>query len=532
MDRTVAQRRWLLLLGALVLLLANGSLLFGWLNTPPGTRFVGIRTLLPADTPVYYSYIRQVQDGGWALRDWYTAEPQHVGTINLLWLAVGWLGKLLHLTPPVTFHVSRVLLGAPLLVALYWAGAQWLKQREERLAAWLLMLSGGIGIILVPFLPLAEYLDRGAGYRFPVDLWMPWGYPSLTLGQSPHLVASWLLQVLACVLAFRAIQRRDLRAGLIAGLVAAVWINFHPYHWPVLLLIPAVWFALRWVIERRPPLWVWPYVAPLFAGTALSLGYHRWLLAASPVVAERALQNVSRLPGWPYVLAGLGMVAPLALLNLWRQRRQFDAATTWLVAWVATAVLLMLLSTQFQARYLQGIFVPLAVLSAPPLVQLYRRISQRPIALIAAGAAFVALAYGSPVALAWRDITSYRRWPARVYFPQTFFAAAEFVRRTVPPGNPVVASHDSALFLPAYAGRVVYFGHGDETVDSAAKRLVVEQFYTTSDSTERKAILQRIGANYVWYGWFERALHGPDLSRAPGSVPVFANPDVTILWFE
>src|SRR3989344_905617 len=149
-------------IGALALIVANGSLLYGFLQTPAGTRFIGVRTLMPADTPVYYSYLRQIEDGNLTLRDVFTAEPQPVGTLNVLWLALGTAGRLLQLTPVMTFHVSRVLLGAVLLVVLYRAIAWFLADQRERLAAFALTLSGGVGIWLVPFLPHAEYLERGA----------------------------------------------------------------------------------------------------------------------------------------------------------------------------------------------------------------------------------------------------------------------------------------------------------------------------------------------------------------------------------
>lgn len=526
---------WLAIaIGAAVLPLANFSLLFGWLNTPPGTRFLGLRLLLPADTPVYYSYLRQVQDGGWTLRDLYTAEAQPMGTFNILWLALGLAGRALRFSPSVTFHVSRVLLGGFLLYTLAFAAAQFLRSRVERFMAWLLMLSGGVGWLLVPWLPAAEYLERGAGYRFPVDLWLPWGYPMLALGQSPHLVASWLLQVLTVVLTFLAIQQRRWNLSLLAGLAAAIWINFHPYHWPGVLLIPAVWFVLRWLRTSRPPLETLPWLFPLLVGTAGSLAYHWWVFRSSPLLAARAIQNISRLPNWPYVVAGLGIVLPLALAGAWRQRRHLGFAGEWLLAWVIAAAVLIIFPTQFQARYLQGILVPLSLLATLPVVQggvwLWRRGHRRWI--FAGGFVLAVLAYGSPFTLAWRDVAAYRRAPERFYFPQTFFAAADFLRRTVPPGVPILAAHDSGLFLPAFAGRTVYFGHGDETVASAEKRAVVERFYTTPDPAERQEILKRIGVHYVWYGWFERQLGGPDLLRAPGSVSVFSNEHVAVLWFE
>lgn len=549
-------RRILVGLGIVVVLFANASLLWGWMATPPGTRFVGTRTLIPADTPVYYSYLRQVMDGAVTLRDLYTAEAQPVGTFNGLWFLVGWFGRLFYLTPPVAFHVSRVLLGG-VLVWVMWRAARWfLPDVRERLVAWLLMFSGGIGIWLVPFLPAAEYLRQGAGYRVPIDLWLPWAYPILSLGQSPHLVASWALLVGTVLLLSMATDNpsssspyRKGRLGGVtgnpfslanlvaaprlppavwAGIAAAALINFHPYHWPTLLGIPAVWLGLRWVRDRQPPFAAARYLVPLVIGVGMSLAYHLWLVGVSPVVAMRSFQNISRLPPWPYVVFGLGLVTPLALVSLWR--RKFGARGAWLVAWVVTTTALVAWPSQFQARYLQGLLAPLALLAAPPLVQAGDWVWQRwrSAGVVFFVAAVAAVLYATPLALVLRDLTYYRQYRPAFYFPDEFFAATEFLRQRAASNEVILASHDSGLFLPAYAGRTLYFGHGDETVGSAAKRSVAELFYASPDPRTRRLILERTGARYVWYGEPEQRLGGLPPDDVPTLTRVYANPVVVI----
>ncbi|TSC76503.1 MAG: hypothetical protein G01um101431_636 [Parcubacteria group bacterium Gr01-1014_31] len=512
-------------IGALALIVANGSLLYGFLQTPAGTRFIGVRTLMPADPPVYYSYLRQIEDGNLTLRDIFTAEPQPVGTLNVLWLALGAAGRLFRLTPAATFHASRVLLGVVLLAVLYRGIAWFLTDRWERVAAFALTLSGGVGIWATPFLPTAEYLERGAGYRWPLDLWLPWSSPILSLGSSPHLVASWALLVGTLLLAARAAEQWSWRAGWSAGIAAAVLLNFHPYHWPTLLAVPVGWLLLRWRNERRAPLAATPYLLPLFLAVAGSLVYHAWLLAVDPVSAARALQNISRLPPLPYVLVGLGAVAVLAVFGA---RTYFSRTTThrwWAGAWLAAATVLALLPSQFQARYLQGLLFPLSIIAAPAAVTVFRWVMRRGGWLGVSVAAVLAAAVllGSPLGIAARDLQYYRKFPASYYFPDDFFAAADWVHGHIRPGEIILAAHDSGMWLGAYTARTQYYGHGDETINSAAKRPVVEQFYTSSDPAFRAALLKRTGARYVWYGFLDRAAAAVPPDTVPGLIPVFAN---------
>lgn len=531
---TTASRRWLYgCVGGLALLIANGSLLYGLLATPPGTRFIGIRTLLPADPPVYYSYLRQVQDGALTLRDIFTAEPQPVGTINVLWLTLGVAGRLLQLPPAVTFHVLRVLLGVLLLVVLYRGIGWFLSDWCERLAAFALVLSGGVGLWLVPFLPPAEYLDRGAGYRWPVDLWLPWSSPMLSLGSSPHLVASWALLVAAVLLAARGVEARSWRFSWGAGVTAALLLNFHPYHWPTLLAIPGCWLLLRFIIDRRLPVAALPYLLPLLLGMVVPLAYHAWLLSASPVAAARALQNVSRLPPWPYVVAGLGLVVPLAAATALTFFRTHEPRRWWAAAWLVAAFGLVVWPSQFQARYLQGMLVPLAVVAAPAAIALAGWVWRRTgmLGSVGFGLLAVALLFSSPLAIAARDVQYYRRQPAAYYFPEDFFTAAAWVRAHVPSNAPIIANHDSGLWLGAFTARTLYFGHGDETVNSAAKRPLVEQFFSSADEVNRAALLRRMGARYVWFGWLDRAAHAVPPDGTPGLTLVFRNAAASVYQF-
>ncbi|MDO8560107.1 MAG: hypothetical protein Q7S23_03700 [bacterium] len=512
-------------IGALALIAANGSLLYGFLATPPGTRFIGVRTLLPADPPVYYSYLRQIQDGSWTLRDIFTAEPQPVGTLNVLWLTLGTVGRLLALSPITTFHVSRVLLGVVLLVVLYRGIAWFLADRWERVAAFALTLSGGVGIWLVPFLPHAEYLDRGAGYRWPVDLWLPWSSPMLSLGSSPHLVASWALLVGTILLVAGAAEQRSFKASWAAGIAAAVLLNFHPYHWPTLLAVPVGWLLLRWRNVHRMPLDVAPYLLPLVLAVGGSLAYHAWLLSVDPVSAARALQNISRLPPLPYVLAGLGAVVVLAAFGARTYFARTETSRWWIGAWLAAAMVLTLLPSQFQARYLQGLLFPLGIIAAPAAVTMLRWVKRRggwpgaSVAIVLAAAVLL----GSPLGIAARDLQYYRKFPASYYFPNDFFTAAAWAREHIRPGEAILAAHDSGMWLGAFTARTMYFGHGDETINSAAKRPVVEQFYASSDPALRAALLKRTGARYVWYGFLDRAAAAVPPDDVPGLAPVFVN---------
>jgi hypothetical protein len=96
----------------------------------------------------------------------------------------------------------------------------------------------------------------------------------------------------------------------------------------------------------------------------------------------------------------------------------------------------------------------------------------------------------------------------------------------------VLAGPETGLYIPAWAGQRVWYGHRFETVDAGRRRAQVEAFYRDGD---RGLLLQLppLRANYVWYGPRERALNEtwqPDPAWQPvferGAVSIYAVPSV------
>ena len=91
----------------------------------------------------------------------------------------------------------------------------------------------------------------------------------------------------------------------------------------------------------------------------------------------------------------------------------------------------------------------------------------------------------------------------------------------------VLAGPETGLYIPAWAGQRVWYGHAFETVDAERRRAQVKAFYRTGD----KSLLQKlppVQIDYVWYGPREQALAAtwqPDPTWKPvyqsGSVVVY-----------
>jgi uncharacterized membrane protein len=89
----------------------------------------------------------------------------------------------------------------------------------------------------------------------------------------------------------------------------------------------------------------------------------------------------------------------------------------------------------------------------------------------------------------------------------------------------VLASPETGLFIPAWAGRRVVYGHPFETVNAERTKARVEAFFASGTSrAERDAMLTDWNAAFVFVGPRERAL---GMTEPPGR-EVFRNATVTI----
>ncbi len=110
----------------------------------------------------------------------------------------------------------------------------------------------------------------------------------------------------------------------------------------------------------------------------------------------------------------------------------------------------------------------------------------------------------------------------RLFFSANEAAAFDWLRlASHAPREPVVmAAPETGLFLPAWAGVRVIYGHPFETLDAAETRSKVEGFFAgTADRTDMLH-----GVDYIFFGPREKKLGEAD----PGWQPVFRAGDVTI----
>ena len=249
-----------------------------------------------------------------------------------------------------------------------------------------------------------------------------------------------------------------------------------------------------------------------------------WASTRNPAFAAwSALNQTPSPPSWDYALS-YGIVLLLALVGLraaLRRRRDSD----WLlVAWAVSTAALLYLPFGLQRRLVMGMIVPLGLLATRGWSSVSAR-GQRSWLRASLVWSLAGMTHLFVLVIALAGALSHH---SALYLGDDEREGLAWLAENAPPGALVLAGPETGLYIPAWAGQRVWYGHRFETVDADRRRAQVEAFYREGDPS---LLLQPppLRTDYVWYGPRERALNEawqPDLDWQPvyerGAVTIYA----------
>jgi hypothetical protein len=484
----------------------------------------------PEDGHTYLAKMRQGQRGEWRFRLAYTAEPHEGEYIFVYYIALGQLARVLGLRTPGAliwiWHAARAVNCLILLFALYYTVAHWFQDVALRRFAFVLTaLGSGLGWLVALFGPTT------------VDLWVPEGYVWYSLLANPHFPLSIALMLLAVVWSItpwgtrRVRPRRLVRLGLCSLTLGVVL----PLGLLTIGAALAAYSLFLWLRRRRLP---WHEIA---SGGAIALTGGPFVLNAylisvrNPMLALWSAQNLTLSPPlWDYAL-GYGIVLLLAGAGVWaalRRRRDSDWA---LVLWAASTGVLLYLPFALQRRLVIGWIVPLGMLATSGWDALKHREGRRarPQRLAARGTAVWMVAALTPIFLVSISVAGALGRHPTLFIERDEKEALDWLAdgANASASDLVVAAPETGLFIPAWAGQRVWYGHQFETTHADQRRAQLTALYQDAD----RSLLDQpppLRAQYVWYGPREAALSegrwqpDPDwrIAFQQGTVTLYALP--------
>jgi len=489
-----------------------------------------------------YSYLakmRQGAEGTWLFHIAYTPEP-HPGTFFFPFHLL--LGKAAALLPGGdltarmvwVYHGARVIFGLGLLLTVYRFLALFTRRVAVRRLAWLMVtFGGGLGWLSVA-LGQSNWLGS-----MPLDFILPEGFTFLVLYALPHIALARTLLLWGILFLLRAwgvgpkpevqgpnhasrITHRVLRITHYASrtmhraaMAGVCWLAMGlivPFYVAVAWAVAwAAWVAL--VLRRRRVMWQEALVTTVAALiSAPVVAYSAWVFTTDPVYATWAAQNRILSPHPLHYLAAYGVplvLAAFAVRDAWR-----DEGPAWLaLAWVAVVPLLVYLPFNLQRRLVEGVQVPLSLLTAWGVLSISKSRTQSPKPVLV-GVVLVVLSLTN-VLLVAGNCLALRGQPSPIYRETGEVAALDWLNGRVEPGDVVLAAYETGNYLPARVGARAFVGHGPESVHADEKKALVARFFdATTDDAWRRQLLAQYGVDYVFSGPAERALGDFDAGRA------------------
>ncbi len=494
----MTRREWYWVAGVTLALVIASSLpyLVAWIATPEGAHFTGL-IFNPTDGNSYIAKMRQGLGGSWVFRLPYTPEPHEGAPVYLFYLFLGHVARWTGLPLIVIYHAARLIGGAAMLVMLYVLAARVSDDVGERRMMFLLAaLGSGLGWLVVFF-----------GYQ-SADLWVPEAFPVYALLANAHFPLSMglMMWIADCGLAIaegkrleaggkkqgaRSKRRRRRGLGMILAAVALGVIQ--PFGLVAVFGGLGVMLIARAVRERAVP---WQAVGWVVLAGLAALPYPLYMLGAmraDPVLAVWNAQNLTGSPPlWDWALS-YGLVLVLAVLGAIAAARQGFDADWLLLGWVGVTLVGMYLPLPLQRRLSLGLGVPLGLLAG---VGWRRAVRPR----IRAGrrglvqglvAAFCVL---TPIFL----VVGHLAVASDTYLSGGEWAALAWLRDEGDSDAVVLCSTRMGLFVPAWAGQPVIYGHPFETVNAGERKAQVESFWDGEMSAEeRETFLQQNNVEYV-----------------------------------
>jgi len=514
---------------ALLVLLTNIPLLYGYLNQPPDLRFMGIVAGV-RDSNIYFMMMAQGDGGSPILENYF--RPGEPNTIyhGFFWFFLGKLAYWLGVSDLAAFHASRVLATVAFVPAIYLFVCRFLESMAERLTAVLVICFGaGAGWIM----GICYYL-RGSFPFVPSDIGTPEGSAFFTLMTFPHLSVTLIMIFLSMMLVWDSLCSGRWLSALLGGLCGLVIGFIHAFNLIVICLALAMYVVAMLLLKRdRLPL-----RATIVFGclSAWPLAYYTFVMFAKPgllpVGAVRSPTPLAYLVGFA-PLAAAGAVRLVSLVRA----RTLPQSDLFLLCWIVacSALLYSYPVLSQEARAVLGLQLPLAVFAVravfcdilPALGLDWGEGKEGGRKIGAAVAVFLFVVLTLPSSFFNIVERSSRLGNHLELFSLTCDELEALAHlRGIPRNGVVLSGERIGIYIPRLAHKRAWMGQYN--YPSYDRRMAgIREFYSASTpDSKRYRMLRENDIGFVFHGEHERSLGGFRPERADYLKVVFSNESV------
>lgn len=510
--------RWVLITIAVVTLVSCAPHLWLSATTPTNLHYVGTWEYVH-DQNTYLMWARQVQDGQLLVHDLLTTEDHPPLLPSLPWLIVGLLARVMPLM--WAYHGLRVVSAVAFLLAAWGLIARYFEDPTRRMFAFVIIAAGSG---LKAFTDLVNHIGQRPIITTADAMPELWGFHSLAV--VPHFALSLALMAGLAWTLLESFRRDTWRLAMIAAALAGLLTLVHPFDMVVWGPLLVAMIIIQWLRKRRV---AWTSSAAL-AGIAPAAIFLFWQMKTNPIFEAWASQNVLPSPPMMQYMLGFGVPLVLAVSGLFilRHRARWTSAGLMIVLWVAITVVAINAGSliKFERRCIEGAHIPLALLAAIgmtgwvlPWMRARWKLDEARARRLGLAALLLCILPTNIKMLADGCVSS------EAIIPADWVQAFEWIEATTPEDARLFCAPLTGNHAAVIAGRRVYAGHPQQTIDFAAKAREVALFFDTSTpAQQRRDILLASKCGWVIAHDTQRSVIG----TLPELTEVFANDTVTV----
>lgn len=499
------KKEWtfILVLSFVVMLISSISYIYGYLVTPENFYFSGARYGYLADTFIYLQNIQQIIDGHFLIYNYNTLELSG-GTLNVAWLGIGLLARLIHLGPALGYHIVRVLLIPIAVMSLYVL----VKELEHKVSQSMVVTS-----VIVFFGGFGGFVSGFNTEAVPntvlgsIDIWQYEFTFLQSVTHSPHFIVSWIFLCFTLLYLLRFSRNGRYRDITASGILGLFWLNFHPFYFVFIYPFILVLF-LTLLVNKRHSFRNLFYAGILFIVLTLpSFFYTFFLYYVDPQRKMVAQQNVLTTPPLIFVILGAGVVGLLALLQVIRlfKKKSKSVEELFLLVWVLIIPILIYLPLLFQRRMLMGWIIPLSVLGVRQVIVIGNKYFYD-IPLYArytiAGVLLALCVLPVHVTIFNKDKIKYDEYitygiHSVLYYHKDMVGVMNYLRENNREQLGVIGRYYETKWLNSLGGQRIFAGgHYIETIDAHAKEAELESFFNDIDFN-KASFMREQGITYI-----------------------------------
>ena len=492
-----------LLLGVVFIMLISVPYVWAFNNAGSDHDFGGF-LLNPIDGNSYLAKMYQGWLGWWKFSLPYTHQPGSGGYLFLFYLALGQITRLVNGSLLGVFHISRII-GSIILVLSIWNffHQTMTSRRSLWLAFSLALLGSGLGWVAATY------------GLFTADFWVAEGYPFLSAYANPHfpLGTAILIWVLSPNREFDQKARKIFRflpdmLLVFLGLLLALILPFGVVIAGVVLGGLGLWeFVTGYpskIREHRTKPGIadvlrdissWKRLIFVLLGGLPMMIYQIWITQSNPELAAWNAQNFTASPAiWDLILS----YSPIILLAIpggylvWKSK---ESKAMLLLIWAVLGLLMLYIPWSLQRRFLLGYMIPLAGLAAVGLDHLFMQHRKSALVLLIL---VVLLIVPTNLMILVGGIQAVNVNEPKILLSHEEIAALNWIALNADQEAIVLASPEMGLFVPAYTGRRVVYGHPFETISAAEMQEAVEDFFSGQIDIEELPVSKEV--DFILYG--------------------------------